>query len=76
VTGTAGMLNEVGRALTPITAGGLGRVQTHGEIWSATADQEIAEGAPVRVIGMDGLTLTVAAVQAPTRSADSSQETR
>jgi membrane-bound serine protease (ClpP class) len=76
VTGTAGMLNEVGRALTPITAGGVGRVQTHGEIWAATADQEIAEGAPVRVIGMDGLTLTVAAVQAPTRSADIPEESR
>ncbi len=39
VTGKAGMLDEAGQALTPIDPGGVGRVATHGEIWSATADE-------------------------------------
>ena len=76
VTGTAGMLNEIGRALTPITAGGVGRVQTHGEIWSAVADQDIPEGSAVRVVGMDGLVLTVTAMKAPAMNADISEQTR
>ncbi len=76
VTGTAGMLSEVGLALTPIPAGGIGRVRAHGEIWSATADQPVAEGSSVRVIGMDGLVLTVAAMKAPAGTADTPQESR
>ena len=59
VTGEAGMLGEAGRALTEIGAGRTGRVATHGEIWQAKADETIAEGARVRVVGIDGLTLTV-----------------
>ena len=51
VTGDAGMLDEVGRALTSIEPGGTGRVQTHGEIWTATADEPIHAGDPVRVVG-------------------------
>jgi membrane-bound serine protease (ClpP class) len=59
VTGTAGMIDEVGRALTPIDAGGTGRVQTHGEIWTAVAAEPVAAGEAVRVTGVHGLTLTV-----------------
>jgi membrane-bound serine protease (ClpP class) len=59
VTGAAGMLDEVGYALTAIDPGGLGRVQTHGEIWAATADEPIAVGARVQVVGVKGLSLTV-----------------
>jgi membrane-bound serine protease (ClpP class) len=59
VTGEAGMLGEAGRALTEIGAGRTGRVATHGEIWQAKADETIPEGARVRVVGIDGLTLTV-----------------
>ena len=59
VTGTAGMLDEVGHALTPIPAGGSGRVQTHGEIWAATADEPIAAGDRVQVTSVKGLLLTV-----------------
>lgn len=59
VTGAAGMLDEVGEALSAIEPGQTGRVSTHGEIWSATARDPIAPGDQVRVVGIDGLTLTV-----------------
>jgi membrane-bound serine protease (ClpP class) len=72
VTGMTGMINELGRAITSIDRGGVGRVQTHGEIWTATADQDIAAGEPVRVIGVDGLTLTVTTAKIGTLAADTS----
>ncbi len=59
VTGVAAMIGEVGQALTAIEPGGLGRVMTHGEIWTAVAPESIAEGARIRVTAVDGLTLTV-----------------
>ena len=59
VTGEAGMIDEIGRALTSIDAGGVGRVQTHGEIWTATADEHIGAGERVQVVGVDGLLLRV-----------------
>jgi membrane protein implicated in regulation of membrane protease activity len=36
-----------------------GRVAIRGEIWQATSGDTIGEGARVRVIRIDGLTLTV-----------------
>jgi len=59
VTGVAGMIGETGRALTPIEPGRIGRVATHGEIWAARAPEPIAEGDPIAVVRVDGLTLTV-----------------
>lgn len=59
VTGEAGMIGETGRTLTAIPAGGFGRVQVHGEIWNATADEPIAEGDGVTVTAVHGLTLAV-----------------
>ena len=59
VTGEAGMLDEVGQALSSISAGGVGRVQTHGEIWTATSEQDIAAGDRVKVVAVKGLLLTV-----------------
>ena len=59
VTGESGMLHELGQALTAIVPGGVGRVATHGEIWSARADEAIHAGDPVVVVGVNGLTLTV-----------------
>ena len=53
------MLHAPGQALTAIDAGGVGRVSTHGEIWSATAAEPIQPGDRVVVTGMAGLTLTV-----------------
>ncbi len=59
VTGESGMLHAPGQALTSIEPGGVGRVVTHGEIWSATASEAIHVGDPVVVVGMTGLLLTV-----------------
>jgi membrane-bound serine protease (ClpP class) len=59
VSGVAGMIGEVGRALTDIGPVSPGRVATHGEIWQATSEEPIAEGARVRVTRVDGLQLAV-----------------
>jgi len=59
VTGVAGMVGQVGRALTAIEPGKAGRVATHGEIWRATALESIAEGDRLRITDVDGLTVTV-----------------
>ena len=58
-TGDEGMIGEVGKALTAIGPSAEGQVQTHGEIWRATAAEPIEPGALVRVARVDGLTLTV-----------------
>jgi membrane-bound serine protease (ClpP class) len=59
ITGVSGMVDEVGQALTSIEPGSVGRVQTHGEIWTATAAEPIAAGEKVRVVDVKGLLLTV-----------------
>ena len=59
VTGLAGMLSETGQALTSIDPGGVGRVQAHGEVWTATAEDAISAGDDVRVVAVKGLLLTV-----------------
>jgi membrane-bound serine protease (ClpP class) len=68
VTGTSGMLDEIGYAMTAIDAGGIGHVRAHGEIWTATADNRIESGTPVRVTAIEGLRLRVSptGVAAPT----------
>ena len=58
-TGASGMLDEAGEALTSIDPGGVGRVRTHGEIWTATAEQPVSAGDRVRVTAVRGLVLTV-----------------
>ena len=59
VTGRSGMVERIGRASGPIAAGGAGTVFTHGEFWSATADEAIEDGDQVRVVAVDGLRLVV-----------------
>jgi membrane-bound serine protease (ClpP class) len=59
VTGVAGMIGEVGHAITAIGPERRGRVATHGEIWEATSEDTIPEGARVRVSRVDGLRLVV-----------------
>ncbi len=58
VSGTEGLIGKKGKALTKITKEG-GRVFVEGEIWQATSDEEIPEGAKVEVIEKTGFTLKV-----------------
>ena len=59
VTGPSGMLEQPGRTTEPIPAGGAGTVLTHGELWSATSDEEIGAGEPVRVVAVEGMRIVV-----------------
>jgi membrane-bound serine protease (ClpP class) len=59
ITGDEGMIDETARALTSIEPGGVGRVQTRGEIWTATATEAVAAGETVKVVAVKGLLLTV-----------------
>jgi len=56
-TGREGMIGEIGVARTAL--GPDGKVFVHGELWNATAHAAIAEGARVRVAGVNGLHLVV-----------------
>jgi membrane-bound serine protease (ClpP class) len=59
VTGVDGLVGAVARASAPISPETPGRVDVHGEIWRAVSRQQVPAGTPVRVTGIDGLTLHV-----------------
>jgi membrane-bound serine protease (ClpP class) len=59
VTGEAGMIGQSGRTLTSLQPGAPGRITTRGEIWQAVADEFIPNDTAVRVVSVDGLTLSV-----------------
>ena len=59
VTGESGMLQTLGQALTTIEPGGVGRISTRGEIWTATSPDVVHAGDRVVVTGVKGLLLTV-----------------
>jgi membrane-bound serine protease (ClpP class) len=59
VVGVTTMIGQAGRALTAIEPGGVGRVATHGEVWTAVTAEPIAEGEWIAITHVDGLTLTV-----------------
>ena len=58
-TGLTALIGEQGRALTDIPAQDVGQVGVHGEIWRAISERPIARGGPIRVTGVEGLTLSV-----------------
>ncbi len=47
------LVGKVGRTMTPIEAGGRGKIRVYGEIWDATATQDLAAGDEVRVLGFE-----------------------
>ncbi|MBC2733016.1 MAG: nodulation protein NfeD [Desulfobacteraceae bacterium] len=58
-TGLSGLIGEIGivkQAIDPE-----GKVAVHGELWKARADAALAAGQTVRVVAVDGLTMTVEA---------------
>ncbi len=59
ITGESGMLHSIADAITSIEPGGIGRVSTHGEIWTATSTEHVSAGDHVVVVGVEGLLLTV-----------------
>ena len=56
-TGSEGMIGEIGIARTAV--GPEGKVFVHGELWNAMSTSAIAEGARVKVAGVNGLHLVV-----------------
>ena len=58
-TGDAGMLGQRGLARTAIDPVEGGWVEVQGERWKARAAEPVAEGARVRVVAVDGMTLDV-----------------
>ena len=58
-TGAEGMIGEVGRSRTTLTADLPGQVDVHGEIWQAISHDPLPAGAPVRIVSMHGLTVVV-----------------
>ncbi len=53
MTGQEGLLGRIGTARTEID--GKGKIFIHGEYWDARAKERIAEGARVKVVGIEGL---------------------
>jgi membrane-bound serine protease (ClpP class) len=60
VTGAEGMVGQVGSAITALSPEG--KVFVHGEYWDAVSRSPLPAGAPVRVLSMEKLKLTVEAV--------------
>lgn len=59
VTGAEGMLGEIGEVRRGADPSGRVKVFVHGEYWDAVADQPLDVGAPVEVVGVDGLQIRV-----------------
>jgi membrane-bound serine protease (ClpP class) len=57
VTGSEGMIGEIGVARTQLEPSG--KVFVHGELWNAVARTTVPPGARVRVSAVDGLRLIV-----------------
>ena len=67
VTGSEGMIGEIGVARTQL--GPEGKVFVHGELWNARAAGEIAAGTRVRVSAVNGLRLVVEPIDQPSPTA-------
>jgi membrane-bound serine protease (ClpP class) len=60
--GAEALVGATGTAYGALT--GEGQVKLQGEIWRAVTDRPIADGTPVRVVAVDGLTLRVVGTEA------------
>lgn len=59
VTGASALVGQLARVRTPLLAREPGLVDLRGEIWRAISQVPLPPGHPVRVLRVDGLTLTV-----------------
>jgi membrane-bound serine protease (ClpP class) len=57
ITGSSGMIGEIGIAHTPLTPAG--KIFVHGEFWSAVSSAPVEAGARVRIVEVRGLALRV-----------------
>ncbi|MGA2736803.1 MAG: nodulation protein NfeD [Bryobacteraceae bacterium] len=57
VTGTQGMIGEIGTAVTPLAPDG--KIFVRGEYWNAVSPAQVAAGSRVRVVAIHRLKLTV-----------------
>lgn len=57
MTGSSGLIGEIGLVKIPLAP--IGRIQVHGEWWSARCRTPVGVGQSVRVTEVDGLTLEV-----------------
>lgn len=57
VTGSSGLIGEIGTASTEIHKDG--KVMVHGEYWAAHSRNPVSQGSKVRVVKMDGLRIEV-----------------
>jgi membrane-bound serine protease (ClpP class) len=64
-TGKEEMLGAEGVVTAALPAHGEGMIRVHGELWRAAASSPVSEGAPVRVLRVDGLKLFVEPKEAP-----------
>jgi membrane-bound serine protease (ClpP class) len=60
--GAEALVGATGTAFGPLA--GEGQIKLQGEIWRAVTERPIADGTPVRVVGVDGLTLRVVGAEA------------
>jgi membrane-bound serine protease (ClpP class) len=67
-TGMEELIGEQGIAVSSLRAGVEGMIRIHGELWGAVSSQEAPQGAPVRVLRIEGLKLYVEPAQSPAAS--------
>jgi membrane-bound serine protease (ClpP class) len=60
--GAEALVGEAGVAAGPLTPEG--QIKLKGEIWRAVAERPVPDGAPVRVVAVEGLTLRVVGIDA------------
>jgi membrane-bound serine protease (ClpP class) len=60
--GVEALVGEVGAASGPLAPEG--QIKLKGEIWRAVSERPVADGAPVRVVAVEGLTLRVVGIEA------------
>jgi membrane-bound serine protease (ClpP class) len=58
-TGREELLGEQGVVTTAVPGGGEGMIRIHGELWRASAKEDIQAGATVRVLRVNGLKLEI-----------------
>lgn len=63
-TGAEALLNSTGEVIDPRPA--RLRIRVHGEIWNAKSRDNLRKGQRVKVLKVDGLTLTVCRIDRPT----------